>query len=75
MAKAKISVTLDAAIVSCADEAAKAEGSNRSELCERALRHEVLMLRLRNYVERTVPALDIDAYAERIYRANPSVGQ
>jgi hypothetical protein len=47
---------------------------NRSEMIERALRNEHLRISLDNYTARTVPALDIDAYAEKIYRANRAAG-
>jgi hypothetical protein len=43
---------------------------NRSELIERALRHEHLRIALENYTTHTVPALNIDDYANKIYQAN-----
>ncbi|MFW0791036.1 ribbon-helix-helix domain-containing protein [Gordonia sp. CPCC 205333] len=74
MAKDKVSVTLDRAVLAEADGDAKAAGLNRSELIEQALRHEHLRLALRRYTEQTVPALNIDDYAEKIYRANRAGG-
>jgi len=70
MAKEKISVTVDANVLAAADIRAKASGLNRSELIEQALRNEHLRIALHDYTTRTVPALDIDAYAEKVYRAN-----
>jgi hypothetical protein len=43
-------------------------------MIERALRNEHLRISLANYTARTVPALDIDAYAEKIYQANRAAG-
>jgi hypothetical protein len=34
----------------------------------------VAALPLQNYTTRTVPALDIDAYAQKVYQANRSAG-
>jgi metal-responsive CopG/Arc/MetJ family transcriptional regulator len=70
MAKEKISVTVDATVLAAADADAKAAGLNRSELIEQALRNEHLRRALRQYTTHTVPALNIDAYAERVYQAN-----
>ena len=70
MAKEKISVTVDAKVLAAADIDAKATGLNRSELIEQALRNEHLRIALHDYTARTVPALDIDAYAKKVYRAN-----
>jgi len=70
MAKEKISVTVDATVLAATDADAKAAGLSRSEMIERALRNEHLRVALHNYTTRTVPALDIDAYAERVYQAN-----
>jgi len=70
MAKVKISVTVDATVLAATDADAKAAGLSRSEMIERALRNEHLRVALHNYTTRTVPALDIDAYAERVYQAN-----
>lgn len=70
MAKEKVSVTIDAGVLATADLDAKAAGLNRSELIEQALRNEHLRIALHDYTTRTVPALDIDAYAEKVYRAN-----
>lgn len=70
MAKEKISVTVDAAVLAAADIDAQAAGVNRSEMIERALRNEHLRVALDNYTARTVPALDIDSYAAQVYQAN-----
>ena len=70
MPKEKISVTVDAAVLELADADAKAAGLNRSEMIEQALRHEHLRRALRVYSTRTAPALDIDSYAESVYRSN-----
>lgn len=70
MAKDKVSVTIDQAVLAAADADADAAGLNRSEMIERALRNEHLRISLANYTARTVPALDIDAYAEKVYQAN-----
>ena len=64
MAKEKISVTVDAAVLAATDADAKAAGLNRSEMIEQALRNEHLRAALQTYTTRTVPALDIDAYAQ-----------
>lgn len=74
MAKDKVSVTIDQAVLATADADARAVGLNRSEMIERALRNEHLRISLENYTAHTVPALDIDAYAEKVYRANLAVG-
>lgn len=74
MAKGKVSVTLDKAVLAAADADAQATGLNRSELIEQALRHEHLRIALQNYTARTVPALDIDSYAQQIYQANRAAG-
>ena len=74
MAKEKISVTVDATVLADADADAKAAGVNRSELIERALRNEHLRRALHTYTTRTAPALDIDAYAKRVYDANRAAG-
>jgi hypothetical protein len=74
MAKEKISATVDAAILAIADADASELGLNRSELIERALRNEHLRLALAGYTTRTVPALNIDAYAAQVYTANRDSG-
>ncbi|HEY1841755.1 MAG TPA: ribbon-helix-helix protein, CopG family [Mycobacterium sp.] len=74
MAKDKVSVTLDQAVLAAADADAKAAGLNRSELIEQALRNEHLRIALKNYAARTVPALNIDGYAQKVYHANRAVG-
>jgi metal-responsive CopG/Arc/MetJ family transcriptional regulator len=74
MAKNKISVTVDAAVLAAADADAKAAGMNRSEMIEQALRNEHLRVALHNYTTRTVPALNIDAYAEKVHQANQGAG-
>lgn len=74
MAKDKVSVTIDRAVLAAADADAKAAGLNRSELIERALRNEHLRSALQSYQAQTVSALDIDAYADRLYRANRNAG-
>lgn len=70
MAKDKVSITLDQAVLAAADADAKSAGMNRSELIEQALRNEHLRIALRNYTTRTVPTLNIDEYAAKIYQAN-----
>ncbi len=74
MAKDKVSITLDSAVLATADADARAAGLNRSELIERALRHEHLRIALTNYTTHTVPALNIDDYADMIYQANKAAG-
>lgn len=74
MPKEKISVTVDADVLAAADTAARAAGLNRSEMMEQALRNEHLRLALHDYATRTVPALNIDAYAEQVYQANQTAG-
>jgi hypothetical protein len=73
MAKEKISVTVDATVLADADADAKVAGVNRSELIE-LVRNEHLRRALRTYTTRTVPALDIDAYAEQLYDTNRAAG-
>jgi metal-responsive CopG/Arc/MetJ family transcriptional regulator len=72
MAKEKISVTVDATVLAATDADARAANLNRSEMIERALRNEHLRIALQNYTTRTGPALDIDAYAQKVYQANRS---
>jgi metal-responsive CopG/Arc/MetJ family transcriptional regulator len=74
MAKDKVSVTIDQAVLAAADADAQAAGLNRSELVERALHNEHLRISLENYTAHTVPTLDIDAYAEKVYQANLAAG-
>lgn len=74
MAKDKISVTIDQAVLAVADANARLAGLNRSEMIERALRNEHLRISLEDYKARTVPALDINAYADKVYQANRSAG-
>ncbi|OBB32896.1 antitoxin [Mycolicibacterium peregrinum] len=74
MAKEKISATIDAGVLASTDADAKAAGLNRSEMIEQALRNEHLRIILHNYTTRTVPALDIDAYAQNVYQANRTAG-
>jgi metal-responsive CopG/Arc/MetJ family transcriptional regulator len=74
MAKDKVSVTLDRDVLAAADADAQATGLNRSELVEQALRHEHLRIALQSYTAETVPALDIDNYAQTIYAANRAAG-
>lgn len=74
MTKEKISVTVDAAVLAAIDADARAAGLNRSEMIEQALRNEHLRVALRDYTVKTVPALDIDAYAQRVYQANRAAG-
>lgn len=74
MAKDKVSVTIDRTVLAAADADAKAAGLNRSEMIERALRNEHLRGSLENYTAHTVPALDIDTYAEKVYQTNRSAG-
>lgn len=74
MPKEKISISVDVAVLAAADADAKAAGLNRSELIERALRNEHLRNALEEYKKRTVPALRIDEYAQRVYGANRSAG-
>jgi len=72
--KKTISVTLDATVLAAVDAVAKAAGLNRSEMIEKALRNEHLRVALHNYTSRTVPALNIDAFAEQVYKANRAAG-
>lgn len=44
------------------------------EKIEQALRNEHLRITLQNYATRTVPALEIDAYAHKVYQANRTAG-
>ncbi|PND54180.1 antitoxin [Mycobacterium sp. ENV421] len=74
MAKDKVSVTLDRDVLAAADADAKAAGLNRSELVEQALRHEHLRIALKSYAATTVPALNIDDYAQKLYEANRAAG-
>jgi hypothetical protein len=74
VAKEKISVTVDAGVLHRADGDARAAGLNRSELVERALRHEHLRMELRAYVSRTAPSLGVEDYADTVYRANLAAG-
>lgn len=74
MAKDKVSVTIDQGVLAAADADAEAAGLNRSEMIERALRNEHLRITLENYTAYTVPALDIDAYAKKVYQANGAAG-
>jgi hypothetical protein len=43
-------------------------------MIERALHHEHLRISLDHYTAHTVPALDIDAYAQTVYQANRAAG-
>lgn len=70
MAKEKISVTVDAAVLAAADADAKADGLNRSEMIEKALRNEHLRRALHQYTTHTAHALNIDGYAKQVYQAN-----
>lgn len=74
MAKEKVSVTVDAAVLAATDADAQAAGLNRSEMIEQALRNEHLRVALHSYTTRTVPALDIDAYAQKVHSANRAAG-
>jgi len=74
VAKSKISVTIDQAVLAAADADAMAAGLNRSEMIERALRHEHLRIALERYTAHPVPALDIETYASKVYQANRSAG-
>lgn len=74
MAKDKVSVTIDQAVLAAADADALATGKNRSELIEQALRHEHLRLALANYTAHTVPKLGIDDYATKVHQANKAAG-
>ncbi|MEI8084024.1 MAG: ribbon-helix-helix protein, CopG family [Actinomycetes bacterium] len=74
MAKDKVSITLDRDVLAAADADARAAGLNRSELVEQALRHEHLRIALKSYTTTTVPVLNIDDYAQRIYQANQTSG-
>ena len=75
MAKDKVSVTIDRVVLAAADADALAAGLNRSEMIERALHNEHLRIALESYTTHTVPMLDIDAYAQKVYRANRTAGQ
>lgn len=74
MAKEKISVTVDASVLAAVDAAAREAGLNRSEMIEKALRNEHLRAALHTYKTETVPALNIDEYAQRVYETNRSAG-
>jgi Ribbon-helix-helix protein, copG family len=74
MRKETISVTLDTAVLAAVDADARAAGLDRSEMIEQALRNEHLRVALRIYTARTVPALNIDAFAEQVYKANRAAG-
>lgn len=74
MPKEKISVTVDASVLAAVDAAARRAGLNRSEMIENALRNEHLRNELHTYKTQTVPALNIDEYALRVYEANQSSG-
>ena len=74
MAKDKVSITMDKAVLAAADADAKAAGMNRSEIIEQAVRNEHLRIALEHYTTRTVPALNIDDYAAEIYQANRTAG-
>jgi hypothetical protein len=74
MAKNKVSVTIDQAVLAAADADARAAGLNRSEMIERALRNEHLRVSLEHYTRHTAPALDIDGYAAKVYQANRAAG-
>ena len=43
------------------------------ERVEQALRDEHLRVALQDYTVRAIPTLDIDAYAEKVHRANPAI--
>jgi hypothetical protein len=68
-------VTIDQAVLAAADMDAHAAGLNRSEMIEQALRNEHLRISLENYIEHTVPALDIDAYADKVFQVNRATGR
>jgi metal-responsive CopG/Arc/MetJ family transcriptional regulator len=74
VAKEKISVTVDGVVLAAIDMDASAAGMNRSEMIEQALRNEHLRIALKNYTTRTVPALHIDGYAQKVFRANRDAG-
>ena len=74
MAKEKISVTVDASVLAAVDAAAREAGLNRSEMIEKALRNEHLRAALHTYNTETVPALNIDEYAQQVYETNRSAG-
>jgi metal-responsive CopG/Arc/MetJ family transcriptional regulator len=74
MAKEKISVTVEGAVLVATDADARAAGVSRSEMIEQALRNEHLRVALQTYAARTVPALDIDSYAQKVYRMNRATG-
>lgn len=67
-------MTVDAAVLAAVDADAKTAGLSRSEMIERALRNEHLRVALRNYTTRTVPALNIDTYANQVHQANQAAG-
>jgi Ribbon-helix-helix protein, copG family. len=67
MPKEKISVTLDAEVVAAAAERAQALHMNRSEYLEDLIRRDAEASLWADYRDRTVPALDIDAYASEVY--------
>ncbi len=67
-------MTVDAAVLAATDADAQAAGLNRSEMIEQALRNEHLPVALHSYTTRTAPALDIDAYAQKVHSANRAAG-
>ncbi len=70
MAKDKVSITVDQAVLADADADARAAGLSRSEMVEQALRNEHLRIALQSYTTHTMPALDVAAYAAKVYQAN-----
>lgn len=72
--KATVTITVDREVLAAADAAAEAAGLDRSALVERALRNDQLRAELAAYTRHTVPAFEIDTYAERIYQTNRAAG-
>ena len=70
MAKEKISVTVDAAVLAATDADARAAGLNRSEMIEQALTQRASARRPADLHDPNRPALDIDTYAQKVYQAN-----
>ncbi|OMC47444.1 antitoxin [Mycolicibacterium fortuitum] len=70
MANAKVRITVGQDVLATADVDAKAAGLKRSELVEQDLHNEHLRTALEGYAATTVPGLNINDYAHRIYRVN-----
>jgi metal-responsive CopG/Arc/MetJ family transcriptional regulator len=69
MSKERISISLDGTLRECADVYAAADGRSRSEWIEDLIRAEQDRRVLHGYATKTVSALRIDDYADRLYRS------